>query len=467
MRSRRVVGLLLAIGLAGCRLTLDDRELDRVEGAERCSPDAAACTCVAPLVWCGGRCIDVATDAEHCGACGFDCRGGACVGGSCDPVTVACLPASDDAPVDRFADFVDLAVPEGSAPLVALDVGSSVYAIDWTTALDVDCASASAPSLVLPGRAGATVVFQGATPPTPAFSGTAHLVVREEAAPNCPVVDGAPITCVGFAVYDLRQGGALLGSLDRLAGRVILSVQGAVIENDVLAVTLVATSDPESSATGELCVIELSRAADGTVSFPPPVCRGRVVDGSVALRRDDRWVASATTPLGVDGLYTLAPSGLVRIASGVSPAQRFVADDRYGYFLTSTSSTPGGVTGTRRLTRYELRTGAETPGPVVAAFSSMSQGPFGRLLLSTYDGFLMAFDPAAFDCGGDAAGCGLGVASPSGTRSHLLGATTARCVDGAELVLFVDHTAPDGTIAAAVRRVRVRDFGVCSPAEAP
>lgn len=36
-----------------------------------------------------GPCVDVASDPRHCGACGHDCLGSSCVGGRCQPVTLA------------------------------------------------------------------------------------------------------------------------------------------------------------------------------------------------------------------------------------------------------------------------------------------------------------------------------------------------------------------------------------------
>ncbi len=38
---------------------------------------------------CSGQCVDTATDAKNCGACGHDCQGGACVAGACQPVLLA------------------------------------------------------------------------------------------------------------------------------------------------------------------------------------------------------------------------------------------------------------------------------------------------------------------------------------------------------------------------------------------
>lgn len=47
-----------------------------------------ACTCAESSLTCGGRCVDPGTDAAHCGRCGRSCAGGECVGGDCRPVKI-------------------------------------------------------------------------------------------------------------------------------------------------------------------------------------------------------------------------------------------------------------------------------------------------------------------------------------------------------------------------------------------
>lgn len=63
-------------------------------GAEPlCSADGGvrACSahCLAGEAECSGSCADLASDRAHCGRCGHDCGGGACVAGQCQPVAVA------------------------------------------------------------------------------------------------------------------------------------------------------------------------------------------------------------------------------------------------------------------------------------------------------------------------------------------------------------------------------------------
>lgn len=45
----------------------------------------AAITCDAPTTACDGKCVDVASSKDHCGACGHSCGGGDCLQGVCKP----------------------------------------------------------------------------------------------------------------------------------------------------------------------------------------------------------------------------------------------------------------------------------------------------------------------------------------------------------------------------------------------
>lgn len=46
-------------------------------------PDAEPQPCDPNEVYCGGICVDPATDPNHCGGCGNPCSSGVCLGGSC------------------------------------------------------------------------------------------------------------------------------------------------------------------------------------------------------------------------------------------------------------------------------------------------------------------------------------------------------------------------------------------------
>jgi len=80
--------------------TLDSSELDGDASAEGggdadagADADADAQVCSAGTEDCdmdpSTDCNDLASDPEHCGACGHDCYGGACVSGRCKPVLMA------------------------------------------------------------------------------------------------------------------------------------------------------------------------------------------------------------------------------------------------------------------------------------------------------------------------------------------------------------------------------------------
>jgi hypothetical protein len=47
-----------------------------------------------------GGCFDTEGDPHHCGACGHDCQGGACEGGQCQPVVIACEQAAHAVALD-------------------------------------------------------------------------------------------------------------------------------------------------------------------------------------------------------------------------------------------------------------------------------------------------------------------------------------------------------------------------------
>jgi hypothetical protein len=45
--------------------------------------------CSPPYTVCGGTCVNTNNNGQNCGACGHDCLGGGCIGGVCQPVTLA------------------------------------------------------------------------------------------------------------------------------------------------------------------------------------------------------------------------------------------------------------------------------------------------------------------------------------------------------------------------------------------
>lgn len=96
-----------APGHDDCNDTVGDGCEADLASAETCGDCSAACpaatpicapaadgrecvaACEAPQMLCDTACVDLDSDPEHCGACGHDCGGGACMAGACQPVLVA------------------------------------------------------------------------------------------------------------------------------------------------------------------------------------------------------------------------------------------------------------------------------------------------------------------------------------------------------------------------------------------
>ena len=57
-------------------------------GGAQCG-GAGICACSAGQEACAANCVDIQTNAAHCGACGHDCQGGPCNAGKCQIVTLA------------------------------------------------------------------------------------------------------------------------------------------------------------------------------------------------------------------------------------------------------------------------------------------------------------------------------------------------------------------------------------------
>lgn len=52
-------------------------------GGRACS--SGQCVCASGVTECGGSCVDLSTNAEHCGSCDHSCGGGPCTSGACEP----------------------------------------------------------------------------------------------------------------------------------------------------------------------------------------------------------------------------------------------------------------------------------------------------------------------------------------------------------------------------------------------
>lgn len=79
--------------------------------APRCASGKCELTCKAGFGHCSGGdevgCeTDLSTSAEHCGACGHSCLGGACVGGKCQPFQIASMSDAHGVAVDSKYVYV-------------------------------------------------------------------------------------------------------------------------------------------------------------------------------------------------------------------------------------------------------------------------------------------------------------------------------------------------------------------------
>jgi len=66
-------------------------------------PSGDSCSsgsCVCTYSTCNGACVDLQTNPGNCGTCGHSCLGGTCVGGSCQPYTVASGARAQDLALD-------------------------------------------------------------------------------------------------------------------------------------------------------------------------------------------------------------------------------------------------------------------------------------------------------------------------------------------------------------------------------
>src|SRR5882724_985549 len=96
MRSRApwLVGVLFfASALSYVACGSDDSNGGTTAGSDASSDSAnggdSSKTCGAPKTKCpSGACLDLQTDSRNCGACAYDCRGGTCAAGLCQPAQI-------------------------------------------------------------------------------------------------------------------------------------------------------------------------------------------------------------------------------------------------------------------------------------------------------------------------------------------------------------------------------------------
>jgi hypothetical protein len=108
-RATCVVGwaLIATLATGGCNLLMDDLQVAAPEGGTGdadsdtdtdtdsdtdtdtdTDTDSDTDTCD-PLTDCGGECVDITSDTDHCGACDHGCLGGDCVASACQVIQVS------------------------------------------------------------------------------------------------------------------------------------------------------------------------------------------------------------------------------------------------------------------------------------------------------------------------------------------------------------------------------------------
>jgi hypothetical protein len=75
---------------------------DECDAGEICV--GGSCECRAGLDRCNGDCVDLQTDAEHCGECGETCDEAPCGGGECQPAGCGTLTLCGSSCVDLATD---------------------------------------------------------------------------------------------------------------------------------------------------------------------------------------------------------------------------------------------------------------------------------------------------------------------------------------------------------------------------
>jgi Stigma-specific protein, Stig1 len=226
-RSLLFQGFVLACSIlsVGCTEILSGGKtyyLDEA-GEETAGGDPEAPACDHGYTPCGGACVQVDSDARHCGACGHDCLGAACNAGLCVPQEV----------VDPIEDPIALAVDETHVYWTTA-AGSVQRAPKAGGAIETIAAGQKAPDLIAVDGKRAFWLNQG--------DGT---VVRRKVDGNGPI----KVVFDGGVAGSLR--GITLDDKNVYFNRVLVDgdIRRAGKGDDDVAVMLIG-SQPEPSALG-------------------------------------------------------------------------------------------------------------------------------------------------------------------------------------------------------------------------
>ncbi len=124
------------LGLAACGRLLDFSEVTGGTADAGANTDAdteagtggdAAANCTGGQTDCGGQCVDLASDKNHCGACNTDCGGGECSGSKCQPFGLSTIECHSVVP-DDAGNFVYVTRYRGPG-----SADGGVYKVDLAT----------------------------------------------------------------------------------------------------------------------------------------------------------------------------------------------------------------------------------------------------------------------------------------------------------------------------------------------
>jgi hypothetical protein len=166
--------------------------------------------CTAGTRACGAACVDLKSDAHHCGSCFRDCLGGGCSAGACQAVA---LYSGSSAPVGVAVDATNAYFTNSNAPevdRVAL-AGGTATKLATTVATMFPGIAATSHAVYWTSSAGNTV--QGA----PDDGGAPWTIASSQNVPAGLAVDGASVYWASNADGAIRkaplQGGSVVTTL--------------------------------------------------------------------------------------------------------------------------------------------------------------------------------------------------------------------------------------------------------------